>query len=111
MAGAWAEKSPVVVISGAPGLDERGERPLLHHSSASGRRSTRSSRRCARRPPRSASPTPPSGRSTASSTSASGRSGRCTSSCRATWSTSCPTRSAPTSRRPGRATRRRSRRR
>ncbi len=31
VAGAWAEKSPVVVISGAPGLRERGERPLLHH--------------------------------------------------------------------------------
>ncbi|MFM7206343.1 MAG: alpha-keto acid decarboxylase family protein [Planctomycetaceae bacterium] len=31
VAGAWAEKSPVVVISGAPGLGERGERPLLHH--------------------------------------------------------------------------------
>lgn len=31
IAGAWAEKSPVVVISGAPGLGERGERPLLHH--------------------------------------------------------------------------------
>ena len=30
-AGAWAEKSPVVVISGAPGLNERSERPLLHH--------------------------------------------------------------------------------
>ena len=30
-AGAWAEKSPVVVISGAPGLSERSERPLLHH--------------------------------------------------------------------------------
>ncbi len=31
VAGAWAEKSPVVVISGAPGLGERGDRPLLHH--------------------------------------------------------------------------------
>ncbi|MFM8284720.1 MAG: alpha-keto acid decarboxylase family protein [Planctomycetaceae bacterium] len=31
VAGCWAEKSPVVVISGAPGLRERGERPLLHH--------------------------------------------------------------------------------
>jgi len=34
VAGAFAEKSPVVVISGAPGLrerGERGERPLLHH--------------------------------------------------------------------------------
>ena len=30
-AGAWAEKSPVVVISGAPGLSERSDRPLLHH--------------------------------------------------------------------------------
>ena len=31
VAGAWAEKSPVVVISGAPGLGERDDRPLLHH--------------------------------------------------------------------------------
>ncbi|RLS35911.1 MAG: alpha-keto acid decarboxylase family protein [Planctomycetota bacterium] len=30
-AGAWAEKSPVVVISGAPGLSERSDQPLLHH--------------------------------------------------------------------------------
>ncbi len=31
VAGAFAEKSPVVVISGAPGLDERRSNPLLHH--------------------------------------------------------------------------------
>ena len=31
VAGAYAEKSPVVVISGAPGLDERRNDPLLHH--------------------------------------------------------------------------------
>ena len=30
-AGAYAEKSPVVVISGAPGMDERRNDPLLHH--------------------------------------------------------------------------------
>ncbi len=30
-AGAFAEKSPVVVISGAPGLEERRKDPLLHH--------------------------------------------------------------------------------
>src|ERR1044071_4808754 len=30
-AGAFAEKSPVVVISGAPGLKERRKDPLLHH--------------------------------------------------------------------------------
>src|SRR5882672_3536180 len=30
-AGAFAEKSPVVVISGAPGLKEREKNPLLHH--------------------------------------------------------------------------------
>jgi TPP-dependent 2-oxoacid decarboxylase len=30
-AGAFAEKSPVVVISGAPGLRERRKDPLLHH--------------------------------------------------------------------------------
>src|SRR5215472_16751950 len=30
-AGAFAEKSPVVVISGAPGLKERQKDPLLHH--------------------------------------------------------------------------------
>jgi indolepyruvate decarboxylase len=29
--GAYAEKSPVVVISGSPGLKERQERMLLHH--------------------------------------------------------------------------------
>ena len=31
IAGAYAEKSPVVVISGAPGLNERINNPLLHH--------------------------------------------------------------------------------
>ena len=30
-AGAFAEKSPVVVISGAPGMRERRKNPLLHH--------------------------------------------------------------------------------
>jgi indolepyruvate decarboxylase len=31
VAGAYAEKSPVVVISGSPGLRERFNNPLLHH--------------------------------------------------------------------------------
>lgn len=31
IAGAYAEKSPVIVISGAPGVDERRNNPLLHH--------------------------------------------------------------------------------
>ena len=31
VAGAYAEKSPVVVISGAPGMQERSQNPLLHH--------------------------------------------------------------------------------
>jgi indolepyruvate decarboxylase len=31
IAGAFAEKSPVVVISGAPGIRERDKNPLLHH--------------------------------------------------------------------------------
>ncbi len=31
VAGAYAEKSPVVVISGSPGLNERVSNPLLHH--------------------------------------------------------------------------------
>ncbi|MBW3542651.1 MAG: alpha-keto acid decarboxylase family protein [Planctomycetes bacterium] len=31
IAGAYAEKSPVIVISGAPGLEERRNDPLLHH--------------------------------------------------------------------------------
>lgn len=31
IAGAFAEKSPVIVISGAPGMDERRSDPLLHH--------------------------------------------------------------------------------
>jgi indolepyruvate decarboxylase len=31
VAGAYAEKSPVVVISGSPGLRERVNNPLLHH--------------------------------------------------------------------------------
>lgn len=30
-AGAYAEKSPVVIISGAPGMREREKNPLLHH--------------------------------------------------------------------------------
>ena len=31
VAGAYAAKSPVIVISGAPGIDERRGDPLLHH--------------------------------------------------------------------------------
>jgi indolepyruvate decarboxylase len=31
IAGAYAEKSPVVVISGSPGMSERDRNPLLHH--------------------------------------------------------------------------------
>jgi indolepyruvate decarboxylase len=31
VAGAYAEKSPVIVISGAPGMGERRADPLLHH--------------------------------------------------------------------------------
>ena len=31
IAGAYAEKSPVIVISGAPGIAERRNDPLLHH--------------------------------------------------------------------------------
>lgn len=31
VAGAYAEKSPVVVVSGSPGLAERDNNPLLHH--------------------------------------------------------------------------------
>lgn len=31
IAGAYAEKSPVVLISGSPGLNERINNPLLHH--------------------------------------------------------------------------------
>ncbi len=31
VAGAYAEKSPVVVISGSPGVSERVHNPLLHH--------------------------------------------------------------------------------
>ncbi|MAT16475.1 MAG: preprotein translocase subunit Tim44 [Planctomyces sp.] len=31
IAGAYAEKSPVIVISGSPGLKERESDPLLHH--------------------------------------------------------------------------------
>lgn len=31
VAGAYAEKSPVIVISGAPGISERRSDPLLHH--------------------------------------------------------------------------------
>lgn len=31
IAGAYAEKSPVVVLSGSPGVSERDKNPLLHH--------------------------------------------------------------------------------
>lgn len=31
IAGAYAEKSPVVVLSGSPGISERARNPLLHH--------------------------------------------------------------------------------
>ncbi len=31
VAGAYAEKSPVVVLTGSPGMSERAKNPLLHH--------------------------------------------------------------------------------
>ena len=31
VAGAYAEKSPLIVISGAPGLKGRERKPLVHH--------------------------------------------------------------------------------
>jgi indolepyruvate decarboxylase len=31
IAGAYAEKSPVIVLSGSPGMSERARNPLLHH--------------------------------------------------------------------------------
>ncbi len=31
MAGAYAEKSPVIVLAGSPGMSERAHNPLLHH--------------------------------------------------------------------------------
>lgn len=31
VAGAFAEKSPVIVLSGSPGIGERAKNPLLHH--------------------------------------------------------------------------------
>jgi indolepyruvate decarboxylase len=31
IAGAYAEKSPVIVLSGSPGISERAHNPLLHH--------------------------------------------------------------------------------
>jgi indolepyruvate decarboxylase len=31
IAGAYAEKSPVIVVGGSPGLSERARNPLLHH--------------------------------------------------------------------------------
>jgi indolepyruvate decarboxylase len=31
IAGAYAEKSPVIVVSGSPGVSERARNPLLHH--------------------------------------------------------------------------------
>jgi indolepyruvate decarboxylase len=31
VAGAYAEKSPLIVVSGAPGMSERSRNPLLHH--------------------------------------------------------------------------------
>lgn len=35
IAGAYAEKSPVIVISGSPGIKERGENMILHHVAGS----------------------------------------------------------------------------
>ena len=31
IAGAYAEKSPVIVLAGSPGMSERAHNPLLHH--------------------------------------------------------------------------------
>ena len=45
IAGAYAEKSPVIVLSGSPGLSERARNPLCTTRSRGSRRSSRSSRR------------------------------------------------------------------
>ncbi len=102
IAGAYAEKSPVVVISGSPGLRERFNNPLLHHRVQGLPHAGRGV------PPpllrRGGVERPAHGlaaKSTACWRPWSATGGRATSSCRATWSTSCPTaRTRPPARSP-----------
>ena len=95
IAGAYAEKSPVVVISGAPGLRERANNPLLHHRVKDFQTQADVFRRlCGAEAATERSRHAPSGGSTACWRRWRATSGRATSSCRGTWSTSCP--KAPT---------------
>ena len=95
--GAYAEKSPVIVLGGSPGLSERAQQPAacITRSRAS-RPSSRSSRRSPWPRPSWTGPRPPSARSTACWRRPCGTSGRSISSCRATRST--PGRSSRTAR-------------
>ncbi len=86
IAGAYAEKSPVVVISGSPGLGERINNPLLHHRVRDFRTQFEVFEKIVRgggrfeRPADGVSRDRPRARRVHARTS-----GRCTSSCRATW--------------------------
>ncbi len=86
IAGAYAEKSPVIVLGGSPGLSERRATPCSTTRSRDSRRSSRSSRRS--RSPRRCwtSPRPRSRRSIGCWRRPYATSGRCISSCRGTRS-------------------------
>ena len=97
IAGAYAEKSPVVMITGSPGLRERVHNPLLHHMVRDfrtqydvfeklTRRRHRAERSAQRRSAKSIACSPP----------ALATSGPCTSTSRATWSTCGPKHRRPT---------------
>ena len=91
IAGAYAEKSPVVVISGSPGLRERFNNPLLHHKVKDFSTQSEVFRRLCVADAVLDDPRWPSARSTACWPPWSAIGGRATSNCRATWSTRCPT--------------------
>ena len=91
IAGAYAEKSPVVVISGAPGLSERVNNPLLHHKVKDFQTQANVFRRLCGADAQLNDANAAFRRIDRVLDHVCATSGRATSSCRATWSTSCPT--------------------
>ena len=101
IAGAYAEKSPVVVISGSPGLRERFNNPLLHHKVKDFRTQSEVFDQLCVAGAELNDPQMAFREIDRVLDAAAATSGRATSSCRATWSTSCPNcRTSSTIRRP-----------
>ena len=89
IAGAYAEKSPVVVISGSPGVGERVNNPLLHHKVKDFQTQADVFRRLCGIDAELNDPKLPFAASTACWNRSCITSGRAISNCPATWWTSC----------------------